>query len=92
MVPLSTLLTVSDSLFDEENPFGLCQEDGETHHYNTANHFPLTIQLRADELAEILARHARANMGLDLPESRAFMRLMSADGVAAKRVSVEVKW
>ncbi len=31
-------------------------------------------------------------MKLDLPESKGFMRLLSADGVPVKRVSVEVKW
>ena len=39
-----------------------------------------------------LTHHCRENMGLDLPDRRGFMRLLSADGVPVKRIQVDVKW
>ena len=59
---------------------------------DTSRYNAMTIKLTADELAEVLARHLREDLGLDVPETRAFMRLCSADGQAVKKLEVEVKW
>lgn len=61
-------------------------------HVETTGPTAITVNVNADELAEIIAHHCREHLKLDLPESKGFMRLLSADGQPAKRITVEVKW
>lgn len=61
-------------------------------HIKTNGPTAFTIEVDADELAQIIAHHCREHLKLDLPDRRGFMRLLSADGVSVKRIQVDVKW
>lgn len=52
----------------------------------------VTFKLNADEVAQAVVEHCRREKGMMLPEGRAFTSLLSADGQAIRKLTVQVKW
>lgn len=51
----------------------------------------VTLKLNADEVTRMVVKHCRREMGMLLPEGRAFALMLTADWQEIRKIMVQVK-